>query len=512
MRDPNMFFYDMFRKRVFKDAPPATLTKVAATPTQATPLVDLAEVRKYGVVQYIRNNLEAYTGPEDGCDPNSLLIWNGYLSWLISFLGGLKDAASFDITIYTLGGGYSLICKAGEPFNVQAVYKVLKTKPDFVVELSNVLGTLNILHFYLYDLSPEGLATVRSSRAWIRRFMLKDIETIYNENASIRHTWPTIDAVYTWVNHADENWQKLWLDTFPEELYDPDRYTSNDELRYSLRSLHKYAPWLNKIYVVTNCSEPDWLNGHEKIIWIQHEEIFPDSASLPTFNSHAIEACLHRIPGLSNHFLYLNDDFILGQPCLPSDFFDEIGRSLSYFEPYGMVDETDRIDAPDYLLAAQNSRKLVSSVYPNYQARNLHRHVPYALRKDVLSDIEQRFPESFEVTRNAKRRSAQDINLTSFLYHHFAYASRAAVKGEASGIIVRPTNIRSIVGKDSFKYKLLCFNDGNNSSKDSKYKLNCQAFFEKRLSEPAPWENNYLIQNTSKPEETEEFLASQELA
>lgn len=504
IRDPNMFFYDMFRKRVFKDAPPTTLAKVSSTPANTTPLINLAEVRKLGVVNYIRSNLEAYTGPEDGGDPNSLLLWNGYLNWLISFLGALKDAASLDITIYTLGGGYSLTCKADAAFNIQGVYKALRSKPDFVVELSNVFGNLNVLHFYVFDLAADGLATVRSSRAWIRRFMLTDIETIYSDTASIRHAWPTIDAVYTWVNHADEHWQQLWAETFPQEPYDPDRYTSNDELRYSLRSLNKYAPWLNKIYVVTNCAKPDWLNSNERIVWVQHEEIFPDLSTLPTFNSHAIEACLHRIPGLSNHFLYLNDDFVLGQPCLPSDFFDETGRSLSYFEPYGMVDETDRNDAPDYLVAAKNSRKLISTRFPGYQARNLHRHVPYALRKDTLKAIEAAFPGAFEVTRSAKRRSPEDINLTSFLYHHFAYASGIAVKGDATGLIVRPGNIRSINGKDSFKYKLLCFNDGNGSAENENYKINCQKFFDKRFSERAPWETNHLTQDTSEVQESEE--------
>ena len=45
-----------------------------------------------------------------------------------------------------------------------------------------------------------------------------------------------------------------------------------------------------------------------------------ESDALPTFNSHAIELNLHRIPGLAPAFLYFNDDFFLGQRAFPDDF------------------------------------------------------------------------------------------------------------------------------------------------------------------------------------------------
>jgi hypothetical protein len=104
-------------------------------------------------------------------------------------------------------------------------------------------------------------------------------------------------------------------------------------------------------------------------------------------------------------------------------------------------------------------------------------------------ELEEIFPKTFDITRNAKRRSADDINLTSFLYHHYAYAKGIAVKGDAPGLIVRPNNVGAVAGRDSYKYKILCFNDGNGSAVDSKYKEHTQAFFNKRLAERAPWEN-----------------------
>lgn len=498
IKSPDLFFYDMFRKRVFKDEPPAAIKKTprTTTTTVTAPAVDILEIRRLGVVEYIQKFLGAGIGPEDGYDPNSLLIWNGYLNGLVSFIAGLKDAMSMNVTIYTLGGGYSLTSKREDDFDIKSICKNLSSRPDFVIELSNSMGELYVLHIYLYDISDTGLVTIRSSRAWIRRFPLDELQSIFSISARNRENQTQIDAVYTWVNHADSDWQNYWNSTFPTDAFDPDRYTSNDELRYSLRSLNKYASWLRKIYVVSNCSQPEWLNDNEKIVWVQHESIFPDLSTLPTFNSHAIETCLHRIENLSENFIYLNDDFILSQPCLPSDFFDETGRSLAYFESYGMVNASEITEEhPDYLVAAKNSKALIKQVFSNYDARNLHRHVPYALKKSVISELEEKFKSAFELTRQAKRRSEHDINLTSFLYHHYAYAKGLAVKGEAPGLIVRPANAGAVASKDSYKYKLLCFNDGNGSAEDSKYKAHTQAFFDKRLAERAPWENQRQTSN-----------------
>jgi hypothetical protein len=105
----------------------------------------------------------------------------------------------------------------------------------------------------------------------------------------------------------------------------------------TVRALRKNAPWVNRIYVFTNCARPDWLNDREdRLVWVQHEEIIPQEL-LPTFNSHVIESYLHHIPGLSEQFIYLNDDFFIMQPTAKSDFFTVNGLSLSRLENYGMV-------------------------------------------------------------------------------------------------------------------------------------------------------------------------------
>lgn len=100
------------------------------------------------------------------------------------------------------------------------------------------------------------------------------------------------------------------------------RFTDNEELRYSLRSLEKHAPWVQHVYIITDGQIPHWLNlDNPHVTIVTHEEIFPNRSHLPTFSSPAIECHLHRIPKLSKKFLYLNDDVMFGKDVWPEDFY-----------------------------------------------------------------------------------------------------------------------------------------------------------------------------------------------
>ena len=100
------------------------------------------------------------------------------------------------------------------------------------------------------------------------------------------------------------------------------RFADNQELRYSLRSVEKFAPWVRQIFIVTNGQIPSWLNlDNPRIKIVTHAEIFTNKSHLPTFSSPAIESHLHKIPGLSKKFIYLNDDVMFGADVWPDDFY-----------------------------------------------------------------------------------------------------------------------------------------------------------------------------------------------
>jgi hypothetical protein len=146
-----------------------------------------------------------------------------------------------------------------------------------------------------------------------------------------------VDAVYTWVDACSPRFARdLPLVRAGNDRPGTDtrrrRFRDNGELRYSMRSLVRFAPWLRRIYLVTNGDVPAWLDRHsDRVTVLPHAALFDSADDLPTFNSNAIEMHLHRIPGLSRKFLYLNDDFFLGRPCTLADFRD--GRTdLFFFE------------------------------------------------------------------------------------------------------------------------------------------------------------------------------------
>lgn len=102
----------------------------------------------------------------------------------------------------------------------------------------------------------------------------------------------------------------------------PSRFEDKEELRYSLRSLEKFAPWVRHVYLVTNGQIPHWLDlDNPRVTLVTHDDIFPNKSHLPTFSSPAIESHLHRIKGLSNKFIYLNDDIMFAQKVWPEDFY-----------------------------------------------------------------------------------------------------------------------------------------------------------------------------------------------
>lgn len=131
-----------------------------------------------------------------------------------------------------------------------------------------------------------------------------------------------IDAVYTWVNGSDPAFL-LSISQF-EENYDKARFDDKNELKYSLRSLEMYAPWIRHVYIVTNGQIPKWLDlTNERVTVVPHEVLTSNIDFLPTFSSAAIETFLHRIPNLSSRFLYLNDDIFLGSKLYPEDLYTD---------------------------------------------------------------------------------------------------------------------------------------------------------------------------------------------
>ena len=132
-----------------------------------------------------------------------------------------------------------------------------------------------------------------------------------------------IDFVVTWVDGSDKAWLKEKEKYQPTADMDGDivRYRDFDTLKYMLRSIEKFAPWVRKVFLVTNGQVPKWLNlSCKKLQLVKHSDFIPHEY-LPTFNPQTIEWHLHKIEGLSENFVYFNDDVILTNDVKPKDFF-----------------------------------------------------------------------------------------------------------------------------------------------------------------------------------------------
>lgn len=132
-----------------------------------------------------------------------------------------------------------------------------------------------------------------------------------------------IDFVVTWLDSSDPEWQESLV------LYSPNakghkenaRFRNTDFFMYWFRAVERYAPWVHKVYLVTNGKFPEWINKDcPKLELIKHSDYIPEEF-LPTFNSSTIEFYLHKIKGLSEHFVYFNDDILLNAPVKPDYYF-----------------------------------------------------------------------------------------------------------------------------------------------------------------------------------------------
>ena len=136
-----------------------------------------------------------------------------------------------------------------------------------------------------------------------------------------------IDFVLTWVDGADPEWQQekyhcmRTLGMISETDDREERYRDWGILPYWFRSIEKFAPWIRKIHFVTWGHLPEWLNlNHPKLHIVKHTDFIPEKY-LPTFNSNVIELNFHRIEGLSEDFVYFNDDVLLLRAVKATDFF-----------------------------------------------------------------------------------------------------------------------------------------------------------------------------------------------
>ncbi|GAA1166274.1 stealth conserved region 3 domain-containing protein [Nocardioides aquiterrae] len=436
-----------------------TPAATADLPTAATDLTP-AEARRMAVSWAVqcaaRVSQRWFVVPAHGDDPATVVVPMAARSAFLTELGGPEAPDRLSL-VDTAGHGWperrDRIGRLAAELAPEHTGRVsLEPWPMLDEQWPGVLSSGCRIHVEFWESAPNGDLVSAGLNAYTNR-LPADFETVEAEiegvvartlplmaQPTVRDCTFPIDAVYTWVDGDDPEWNAAREARLAEVGRPLDRtaagrarFVNRDELRYSLRSLHLFAPWIRTIHLVTAGQVPSWLVDHPQVNLVHHRDILPADA-LPTFNSHAIESSIHKIPGLAEHFVYLNDDFLLARPQRPQRFFDPSGHTAVFFSSHNIGIEHDG-DAAPWLKAAWNNRRLLRETFGVVSTHSLA-HAPYAHRRSVLEEIERRFPEEIARTARSPFRADDNISLLSSFAQHYGLATGTAVVGSSENAYV----------------------------------------------------------------------------
>ena len=309
-----------------------------------------------------------------------------------------------------------------------------------------------------------------------------------------------IDVVYTWVDGSDPEWLARRDECLAaaggtpirREAYDDIRFADHGELRYSLRSVEQFLPWVRTVHLVTAGQRPDWLvDQHPRLRVVDHRDILEPDA-LPTFNSLAIETGLHRIRDLSESYLYFTDDVFAGRSITPRDYFLRPDVHKFFPQRRATLDPGPRTDAdPPYIAADKNVRELLADRFDR-RFTTLLAHTAHAQQRSLLEELEREFSDAVAQTRRSAFRSSDDIAMATSLHHYYAFFSGRAV----------PSHMRYrgvTLGGDDIKERLrmvtrrrpqaFCLNDTMVDAIEPKRKARIVGrFLERYFPEPSSFE------------------------
>lgn len=326
-----------------------------------------------------------------------------------------------------------------------------------------------------------------------------------------------IDFVITWVDGNDPGWlneRAKYLSGDIENKQDvagKDRYTDNGLLRYLFRGIAKFAPWVHKIYFVTWGHLPDWLNiCCDRLSVVRHDQFIP-SKFLPTFNSGTIALNLHRIPGLSEQFVYFNDDMYLLSLTSPQLFFDGksgLPRDMAVQEVFGADAITSFWDITyhDIILLNQTyikkeaikraPGKWLSYKYGRHFFKNLcllpyhfysafyEPHLPASYQKTAFSREWQKHPKELDEACSEKFRTGKGVSENYIRFSQMALNAFVPINKDRYGFYASMEDASLPKKIASGRWKYVCINDNGTEESFKKVKDS----FEQLLPSKCPFE------------------------
>lgn len=224
-----------------------------------------------------------------------------------------------------------------------------------------------------------------------------------------------IDAVILWVDGSDPvlaaKRRKYSAGTQVEtkdDIAGPTRFADNGEIKWCVRSIELFAPWIRKIYIVTDGQDPQVKTEKIPVEIVDHTVIFRGFEKyLPTFNSLSIETMLWRIPGLSDRFIYFNDDVCLISQTSPDDFFTSDGQPIIYGSPRSRLHGAaslmlERLRHPRHPKVKYRHLMLNSARMLGKKSFFLLEHTPHNVSREPLKEFYMKNPKA--IIRNIRHR------------------------------------------------------------------------------------------------------------
>jgi hypothetical protein len=311
-----------------------------------------------------------------------------------------------------------------------------------------------------------------------------------------------IDLVYLWVDGSDPRWlakRNAFIGTpnGHSDISSNGRYDDNGELKYSLRSIGKYAPWIRKIFIVTDNQTPNWLDvTNPRIKIIDHREIIPE-VGLPCFNSTVIEYFIHKIPDLSEFFLFANDDMFFNAALSPEFFFASDGFPIVrlirkplgkwHYRAYRQLKLLAGKEVGIYQKMIADASLLVEKTYGKYYSGIPHHNIDSFKKSDFSDAMEQVFSEQVEKSLCHHVRHADDVHRSIISYYMLAIGHghiKYVNKRESMRISAhKPDFMKRLIRR---KPKLFCLNDSQRVKDSDRSRI--KPFLEELFSEKSVFE------------------------
>ena len=286
-----------------------------------------------------------------------------------------------------------------------------------------------------------------------------------------------VDAVYLWVNDQDPKWQEKRAKFRPSAetkvAASKSRFRQFNVLLTSIQLLGVNAPFIRKVFVVVDDQSPnlDAISGNLpfEIVLVNHSEFMPAEV-LPTFNSRAITAHLHLIPGLSERFLYLNDDVFIARPSNVEDWFDGSRIFVRFTETRFPALET--LAENEVLYRARWKAVSLAKAKGWSVDDRMPEHAPYPLTKTIMQKLWNEFPAELSETANSRFRTAEAI-LPELLAFYLAAGNQLSLPAKNQSYKYVPMNEASAImplidlALKPGRFLTLCLNDVSEVAADN---------------------------------------------